>query len=117
MSKELETLRAELHKEVDAKIDKLIKPEFKNNVWYKYTNSKIHLVCFNDVENREGYGFDLGGFNNGTTWSMSNLIPATPTEVQQALEKEAVNRGFKGGVSLKEEQKKLLYLKVHLILI
>ena len=110
MKKELETLIAELHKEVDAKIDKLIKPEFELNRWYKTNLGSIYFI--DKIENGMcfGYGFDNSG-NEPNKWidyrEQSLLYrlerPATPAEVQEALEKEAVKRGFVANIKVKDK--------------
>ena len=116
MKKELETLIAELHKEVDAKIDKLIKPDFEVGKWYKISlmsahNSDEHvpaLVCFQG-DNKDHYGFSYSGnwTNTFGTRKDSGILGiatlATPTEVQQALEKEAVKRGFVANIKVKDK--------------
>lgn len=109
MKNELETLRAELHKEVDAKIDKLIKPEFEVDKWYKSTVDKsIYCITeFNGIgQIGRNYGFNYNGdwmeldkrtFDKDTT---KEVRLATPSEVQEALEKEAVKR-YKGNNKVK----------------
>ena len=101
MNQELETLRAELHSIVDLKIDKLIKPELKSG-WYKNNNVPKWLMYF-DLENDKRCGLDCDGVwytdTKANDWiSVEGNYLATPTEVQEALEKEAVKRGFKEGV-------------------
>jgi len=71
----------------------------KGRLWkYKYKNSEVHLVCFTSVQESKGYGFDLSGWQNGTTWSKNNLRLATEAEIEEALINEAKKRGFKEGV-------------------
>lgn len=49
MKQELETLRAELHSIVDAKIDKLIKPEFESG-WYKSSRHSEWLAYYEPIK-------------------------------------------------------------------
>ena len=106
MKQELEQLRQEFNERIDA----LLKPKFELNKWYKDLENKA-LYCiaeFNGIgENGKNYGFDYNGdwmelgnrvFDKDTT---KEVRLATPTEVQEALEKEAVKRGFKEGVKFK----------------
>lgn len=95
MKTELETLRSELHKEVDAKIDKLIKPEFEVGdyvEWMGCHRTKGRIV------KRYGDNYHLSlDFSNTPSESHDscnyrNLRKLTPTEVQEALEKEAVKK-------------------------
>ncbi len=93
MKQELETLRAELHSIVDAKIDKLIKPEFKTNVWYKDKKTKFLLYptkIKRVMDAVTGYGFNVDGewLDECNDLGLEGCIEATTTEVQQALEKE-----------------------------
>ena len=117
MKQELETLREELHSIVDSKIDKLIKPvQPQLNKWSiietdGFANKRYKWLVFtteiNSTNEVVGYGFDLDNNNYFKTERVLNLssiitcIEAAPTEVQQALEKEAVKRGFKEGVEVK----------------
>lgn len=116
MKQELETLRAELHSIVDLKIDKLIKPEFEfiENNYYELqpqvNNDLQHvpaIICYSPNEGRFGYGLSYSGtWTNNFGYSQDTKYESfiktarlmTHTEVQQALEKEAVKRGFKEGV-------------------
>lgn len=119
MRPELETLRAELHSIVDLKIDKLIKPEFEfiENNYYELqpqvNNDLQHvpaIICYSPNEGRFGYGLSYSGtWTNNFGYSQDTKYESfiktarlmTHTEVQQALEKEAVKRGFKEGVKVK----------------
>ena len=95
MKNELETLK-EMRAELDAKIDKLIKPEFEVGKWYKI-KYESGTAIINYIEKHKSYGFsynsnwsndfDVYGYENPITYT-----EATPTEVQEALEKEAVKR-------------------------
>lgn len=79
----------------------LIKEELEVGKWYKYSDSEGHLFCITKVETD---GVEVYGFNSWGNWidegmySSKNLIPATDQEVNDALIKEAKNRGFKEGV-------------------
>lgn len=77
------------------------KTELEVGKWYKYKDSGVHLVCFTSVQESEGYGFDLSGWQKLTIWSQHNLRLATDEEVKTALVKEAEKRGFKNGVKYK----------------
>lgn len=100
MSKELETLK-EMRAELDAKIDKLIKPEFEVGKWYKI-KYESGTAIINYIEKHKSYGFsynsnwsndfDVYGYENPITYT-----EATPTEVQEALEKEYSKRGYERG--------------------
>lgn len=68
--------------------------------WYKDDQYTKWLMYF-DFENNKRYGFDLNGLwftDNRCDLMTSKDYKATPSEVQEALEKEAVKRGFKEGV-------------------
>lgn len=73
--------------------------------WYKSSRHNEWLVCY-DFENKLIYGF-IFGTGKWFHRELSSVRPddddylATPTEVQQALEKEAVKRGFKVGSKVK----------------
>lgn len=82
------------------------KPEFEVGKWYKSEeNKKCHSTLFYCTRINEdrmyGYGFVNSEWENDSSiWiadKENNCIEATPTEVQEALEKEAVKRGFKEG--------------------
>lgn len=118
MKQELETLRAELHSIVDLKIDKLIKPEFEfiENNYYELqpqvNNDLQHvpaIICYSPNEGRFGYGLSYSGtWTNNFGYSQDTKDESfiktarlmTPTEVQEALEKEAVKRGLWGDVKI-----------------
>lgn len=102
MKNELETLK-EMRADIDAKIEKLSKPEFEVGKWYKsHDGTRLwHMVSIDGIT-QNSYGF----YNNGKWHSgfrsseESEFRLATPTEVQQALEKEAVKRGLWGDVKI-----------------
>jgi len=65
--------------------------------WYKYINTET-LVFVEDVKKQKGYGFYDGNYeysHNNWAFHLTDIwIPATPQEIQDALEKEAVRRGY-----------------------
>lgn len=81
--------------------DELSEPVFEVGKWYK---NKFGELGFN-IDGNNGYGFEKCG-----TWrsdakfgfynSYYNWLPATESEVFEALKKEAIKRGFKEGVTL-----------------
>lgn len=91
MKKELEYLQKALDA-LKLKYENSVKQEFEVGKWYKYTNSSRHLVCFTTNKGL-AYGFDLGGYNGKIQkWDTTDLTPATPKEVEEALTKEAVKK-------------------------
>jgi len=74
--------------------------------WYKSTNSKA-LACVEELfkDDFKGYGFDKDSiwWSSSEEWTSSFdlWIPSTPQEIQDALKKEAVRRGYGIGVSCK----------------
>jgi len=63
--------------------------------WYKYNNT-----LFNYQKNGNVYGFLRGVWKNDNNWfwnSSIGVVTATLQEIQDALEKEAVRRGFEEG--------------------
>jgi len=67
--------------------------------WYKYNNT-----LFNYQNNGNIYGFLRGVWKNDNNWFWNSSIgveTATPQEIQDALEKEAVRRGYEKGVFCK----------------
>ena len=87
----------------------LKKPSLEVGKWYKSSLYAKKLYCFTSFKNREfsakRYYY---GFNDGewvTSWTDSNELDkswtlATPQEVEEALTKEAVKRGFNDGVKI-----------------
>jgi len=65
--------------------------------WYKVNTVHDYLLMFSGNKQEMSLGFANGEWGN---WSFSkkanqlNCIPATPQEIKDALEKEAVRRGF-----------------------
>lgn len=108
----IETKIEQLRKEFNSKLDEILKPKFEVGKWYKakniksnlYNNSLINVIEFNEDGTYNGYGFDYSGnwFNKKNCGDIftKELIrtEATPKEVEEALIKEAVKRGFKEGV-------------------
>lgn len=108
-------MKKELQKELDKahemlralsdKVNRLPEQEFEVGKWYKfkygilnYNGTKGAFGFWSDTEYQKatwktGVGFD--GFYKAER-------PATPSEVQEALTKEAVKIGFKEGVSVKD---------------
>jgi len=108
--KELDTLKTELNGRIDSVIKKYedsIKPKFEIGKWYKVKNNNDFLLCPTNIKNTmddvTGYGFNTDGYwsNESDYWGLDGCYEATPQEVQEALEKEAVKRGFKEGVKFK----------------
>jgi hypothetical protein len=110
---ELERLKKELNDRVDVVISKIDKSKFKIGKWYR-----VHkrIFCITKIESDGtlyGYGIDerFSWFNHpeiNSQWncacncSASEIaVPATESEVKEALIKEAIKRGFKGKVSWK----------------
>lgn len=102
MIKELETLRADMNKRIDEIKSKIEKPAFEVGKWYKGNHRGVDYLWFakecdkDDTTWIRGYGFTDGEYSNSHNLRIThfNFVPATPTEVQQALEKEAVKRGL-----------------------
>ena len=92
-----------------AKIEKEFPDAFKNQLevgkWYKETtvfknNMLVHVLKNNENGDIECFGFNGRGvwFDNKDNFGTNGLELATPKEVEDALIKEAVKRGFKEGV-------------------
>ena len=86
------------------------KPKFEVGKWYKSKVDKA-LYCIKEFNGFEKYGRNYGFYYNGE-WMDSEIrffndcriVEATPKEVEEALEKEAVKRGFKEGSRIKDLQ-------------
>ena len=89
-----------------AKIEKEFPDAFKNQLevgkWYKETtvfknNMLVHVLKNNENGDIECFGFNGRGvwFDNKDNFGTNGLELATPKEVEDALIKEAVKRGFK----------------------
>ena len=98
MKQEIEKLQHDLDA-LKAKYQDSLKPSI-NKGWVKLKGYEV--FCYTD-DLRSGYGI-----SHDYTWTNQMFIDdltyweqATTTEVQQALEKEAVKRGFKEGVRFK----------------
>ncbi len=97
---ELTILKEELNSRIDAVIAKIEKPHFEAGKWYKINSDSKIVCCYKGA--CDGYGID-----SGYNWSDSLLMSeinlwslATEKEVEEALTKEAVKRGFKEGVTI-----------------
>jgi len=93
IEKQLADFKAEQDKRFEEFKASLVKPEL--NKWYGYNDSSIHLVYLKNLNGYDCYGFDSNGWQQGSNWTLQNLRPATPSEIQEALTKEAIKRGFK----------------------
>lgn len=87
-------------KALEAELQKLkqdIKPKFEVGKWYTYLNA---ICCY--TGNNEGYGFHAyGEWATDIKISIPEIwIPATESEVFEALKKEAIKRGFKEGATI-----------------
>lgn len=99
--KNLEEKIAEMQKQLD-ELKKQVKPTFEVGKWYKDENSDC---IFNYVSDGNSYGVQNGNWisyswvvaGNGLTWKTR---PATDKEVEEALVKEAIKRGFKKNVKI-----------------
>lgn len=101
----LEELKKSLVKIIDSEIKKFeqeqAKPAFEVGKWYKENNGrKMWFIKSLDGRDQMSFGFNADGI--WTDLEQRHSIPsefhvATPTEIQEALEKEAVKRGFKAG--------------------
>ena len=101
---------AKLQTQLDELKSKIEKPQFKVGKWYKGNeNSCVFSVLFycTKVDGDKLYGYGL--VNNNWTENNSSIniaddenecVEATPKEVEEALTKEAVKRGFKEGVKV-----------------
>jgi len=97
--KELETLRTDLHKMVDEKINALVKPKFEINKWYKGGSYMICPTDLSDPNNAKGYGLSSEKWRDFHSFGMNGvnkMIEATPSEVLEALTGEAVKKEYIG---------------------
>lgn len=104
-------MNTELQKELNDLKDKLSdiekrinQPQFEVGKWYKSTVYKDTFLVYND--DKKTYGFWDGKWGGTLFFTKEgniapNTIPATESEIKEALIKEAERRGFKGGVKLK----------------
>jgi len=106
---ELQKLREQLNS-ISEQINKLeTKPEYEVGVWYKRPHNKC-LIKMLTLPDEDGY-YKCLGFSEGGAWMesepcqtyLNGEVPATETEVKDMLEKEAVKRGIKIGVTVNRE--------------
>lgn len=72
--------------------------ELEVGKWYKIPNTKF-LICITDLKEGLAYGFNFkGDFKEETFFGFKGITEATPQEVQTALVREAVKRGYQKGV-------------------
>ena len=112
INKRIEALEAELQK-----LKNEVKPKFEVGKWYKINNEDgkalFHLSDIRHDETFKGYGFDyINDWNNSEIANWGNINEtgwtlATHKEVEEALIKEAKNRGFKEGVKVLRSDKLL----------
>jgi len=79
--------------------------------YYKHRDEYPNWICYFDLDNKTYYGIGVSGiwmkcedekdFNEMTRYIKGQCIPATPQEIKDALEKEAVRRGYEKGVFCK----------------
>ena len=89
MKQELETLRAELHKEVDANIDKLIKPIEQGDYWY-HSTGELCLVFEYGIANKTVKCRHISSDSKEFAYHHADTMKykLNPTEVQEALTKQ-----------------------------
>jgi len=72
----------------EMKLKELLKPALEVGKWYK-----IEDALFNYQKENKVYGFLFGKWiDENWTWYRKDVLPATPEEIKNALEKEAVKR-------------------------
>ncbi len=100
MKQELETLRTDLHKMVDEKINALVKPVIEINKWYNISCRNSKSLWFakefatDDLTWCRGYGFTNGKYSTAHSIRITEFefTEATHSEFTEALTKEAVKR-------------------------
>ena len=85
--------------------------ELKKGKWYKFQDDLMLIT--GDSE----YAPDAIGFEDGDLWCETFGVvyvdrPARRKEIQKALSKEAVKRGFKGSFSFSKKKNELIWFKV-----
>lgn len=106
----MENYKEEINKlqtQLDELKSKIEKPQFELNKWYKTNMGSIYYITKIEKDLCYGYGIDNSGIDS--KWYdykeqciVNRLLTlATPKEVEEALTKEAVKRGFKEGVKVK----------------
>jgi hypothetical protein len=99
LTKELNLLQEKFKKEIEDVKKKYEKVE-KINGWYK-DDKFPNWIAYYDFDNNTMYGIDSSNeWFNMSIYAFKNNRLATPEEVEAALTKEAVKRGFKEGVKL-----------------
>jgi len=74
----------------EMKLKELLNPELEVGKWYKFEDA-----LFNYQKQNKVYGFLFGKWiDENWTWYRKDVLPATPEEIKNALEKEAVKRGL-----------------------
>jgi len=72
----------------EMKLKELLKPALEVGKWYKFEDA-----LFNYQKENKVYGFLFGKWiGKDWTWNRKDVLPATPEEIKNALEKEAVKR-------------------------
>ena len=82
----------------------MVEPKFEVGKWYIEKQVEYGGKClFYFTTNKNGYGFTRSGnwTNEFSRDDNESFTPATPSEVQAALEAEAFKRGFVKGVMVK----------------
>lgn len=79
------------------------KPKFDIGTWYKHKVHKALVCCESHTDDHvRGYGFDSSEFwRDHVSYSEKQLVEASNKEIETALIKEAIYRGFKEGVRFK----------------
>jgi len=103
---ELEKQLADIQKEVEAL--KQGKQEFKKGDWYYFSDGVNHWIAKFDYMkdgyfwHTQSYAINFPSENRSPDWCIvtETVRPATPTEIKEALEKEAVKRGIVEGVTI-----------------
>lgn len=95
---------AKLQTQLDELKSKIEKPKFEVGKWYK-TKTGLLINYQGDRNKNEylAYGFSTTNYwhDKISFGGYDELTQATPKEVEEALTKEAVKRGFKDGVKVK----------------
>ena len=106
----MENYKEEINKlqtQLDELKSKIEKPQFELNKWYKTNMGSIYYITKIEKDLCYGYGIDNSGrdskwYDYKEQCIVNRLLTlATPKEVEEALTKEAVKRGFKDGVRFK----------------
>lgn len=107
MKQELEQLRKELNERIDAVIKQSDKTtQFEKGKWYWFDDGNYKWIAkFDKIKggyfwHTEIYGVNFSTSTNGIDWRIITKILrlATPSEIQEALTKEAIKRGFGKGI-------------------